>query len=220
MTFPLRPHRAFLIAAACGLAGLLVGWFTFRSLAVVIAADIFFALYLLLSLVGIPRLTADYLKRHAAREDEPVWIIFAVTLATVIVAVISLFLLINQAPSPDPLRLALTLVSVPLGWFTIHTMAALHYAHLYWQPAARPGEDGLSMEIAARGGLDLPGSGEPSGADFLYFAYTIGMTAQTSDVEVTNTAMRIACLVHSIVSFYFNTVLVAAAVNLAVSLGH
>ena len=132
---PCLPH--------CGrlrLAGLLVGWFTFRSLAVVIAADIFLPLLLLL-LVSIPRLTADYLKRHAAREDHPVWIIFAVTLATVIVAVISLFLLINQAPSPDPLRLALTLVSLPLGWFTIHTMAALHYAHLYWQPAARPGED-------------------------------------------------------------------------------
>jgi len=46
----------------------------------------------------------------------------------------------------------------------------------------------------------------------------IGMTAQTSDVGVTTTAMRKVTLLHSIVSFFFNTVLVAAAVNAAVSL--
>ncbi len=60
----------------------------------------------------------------------------------------------------------------------------------------------------------------PYGWDFLYFSYTVGATAQTSDVEVTNTAMRMVCIVHSVFSFFFNTVLVAAAVNVAVSLGN
>lgn len=58
----------------------------------------------------------------------------------------------------------------------------------------------------------------PGGYDFLYFAFVVGMTAQTSDVAVTTTAMRRVTLLHSIVSFFFNTVLVAAAVNAAVQL--
>jgi uncharacterized membrane protein len=45
------------------------------------------------------------------------------------------------------------------------------------------------------------------------------MTAQTADTGITTTQMRRIVLVHSIVSFFFNTVIVAAAVNLAVSLG-
>ncbi|HCH72874.1 MAG TPA: DUF1345 domain-containing protein, partial [Ochrobactrum sp.] len=58
-----------------------------------------------------------------------------------------------------------------------------------------------------------------SGWDFAYFAYVIGMTAQTSDTSVTTPAMRRITLLHSIVSFFFNTVLVAASVNVAVALG-
>ena len=129
------------------------------------------------------------------------------------VAVGSLFILINKGG--QPLRLNLSLAAVALGWFSIHTMAALHYAHLYWRP-----------EDAAENGNDEPASAgwsspanEPGGYDFLYFSFVIGMTAQTSDVNVTNTAMRKLTLIHAVVSFFFNTVLVAAAVNVAVSLG-
>ncbi|WP_429937839.1 DUF1345 domain-containing protein, partial [Brucella melitensis] len=70
-----------------------------------------------------------------------------------------------------------------------------------------------------RGGFDFPGTPEPSGWDFAYYAYVIGMTAQTSDTNVTTPAMRRTTLLHSIVSFFFNTVLVAAAVNVVVALG-
>ena len=75
-----------------------------------------------------------------------------------------------------------------------------------------------SADAEARGGLDFPGKDEPGAHDFLYFAFVIGMTAQTSDVAITSTAMRKANLLHAVVSFFFNTVLVAAAVNVAVSL--
>jgi uncharacterized membrane protein len=90
-------------------------------------------------------------------------------------------------------------------------MAALHYAHRYWQPT----EEGLQSN---HGGLDFPGTEEPQGFDFLYFAFVIGMTAQTSDVAITTTGMRKINLLHALASFLFNTVLVAAAVNVALSL--
>jgi uncharacterized membrane protein len=76
-------------------------------------------------------------------------------------------------------------------------------------------EEGVGAE---HGGLDFPGDDEPSGHDFLYYALVIGMTAQTADVNITRTSMRKLTLLHAVVSFFFNTVLVAAAVNVAVSL--
>ena len=67
-------------------------------------------------------------------------------------------------------------------------------------------------------GSSSPADTEPGAYDFLYFAFVTGMTAQTSDVAITSTAMRKFNLIHGIVSFFFNTVLVAAAVNVVISL--
>lgn len=161
-------------------------------------------------------MTVANLKKYASANDEPVWIIFLVTLMTVIVAVASLFILVNQKPHPSAFALITTLAAVPLGWFTIHMMAAIHYAHLYWQP---DGEKKSGEAAKPRGGLEFPGTAEPCGSDFIYFSYVIGMTAQTSDTSITTPAMRRVNTVHSIVSFLVHTILVAAAVNVAVTLG-
>lgn len=215
---PFRRHVPFYVAALCAAAGFFAAWLTRRELAVPVSANAFFVVYLVLTGIGVPRMTPSYLKRHAAASDEPVWIIFLVTFAAIVVAVASLFLLINNKAEPGGVTLALTLAAVPLGWFTIHMMAATHYAHLYWQPSLNAA--GVpDKPRKPRGGLAFPGTDEPCGTDFLYFAYVIGMTAQTSDTNVTSSAMRRVNLVHSIVSFFFNTVLVAAAVNVAVTLG-
>lgn len=176
-----------------------------------IAAVAFFSCYLLLTAWRLPHLTATYLKHYATDTDEPVAIIFGVTFAAVAISMGSLFVVLNR-PAASGIDFVLAFASVALGWLTIHTMAALHYAHLYWRPGATPnGPD------AARG-LEFPGDAAPGVYDFLYFAFVIGMTAQTSDVAITSTAMRKVNLLHAIVSFFFNTVLVAAAVNAAVSL--
>jgi len=149
--------------------------------------------------------------------DQPVLVIFAVTLVVVVVAVVSLFLLINQKNRGNSVELGFALLSIPLGWFTIHAMAALHYAHVYWMDG-----DAVDAETKKKipvGGLLFPGDKRPEGWDFLYFSAVIGMTAQTADTNISTTHMRCVVLVHSILSFFFNTVIVAAAVNLAVSLG-
>lgn len=211
MRTALRRHLPFTV-------GLVAGGLAFLSilavpllLATVISANMFFAVYLSLSLSKFPRLSPEHLRDNASADDEPVWIIFLVTLAAVAAAVAALFVLINKAAGPAPLTLALALSAVPLGWLTIHTMTAIHYAHVFWQPDERLDE--------RRRGLDFPGTKDPAGIDFLYFAFVVGMTAQTSDVAITTSRMRRINLVHAIASFFFNTVLVAAAVNLAVSIG-
>ncbi len=218
MPLLLRRHMPFYIAAASGAVAFLACFFLAVSPAPVIAANCFFILYLLLSLAILPGLSAAHLKKHAERSDEPVWLIFLVTFATVIAAITSLFILINQQEQHNLFTLIATLAAVPLGWFTIHMMTALHYAHVYWQtePATQTGS---KSSRKYQGGFEFPGTPEPSGIDFVYFAYVIGMTAQTSDTSVTTPAMRKVTLLHSIVSYFFNTVLVAAAVNVAVALG-
>lgn len=211
-----RRHYPFYIALAGGIAALAACGWTMPDIAIDAGANLFFALYLVLSLRKFPHLTAAFLKKHAAGADEPEWVIFAVTAGAVAVAVGSMFVLINSKGPYTGLELSLSLASVGLGWLTIHTMAALHYAHRYWRPS---GDSGRKNQAAPGAGLEFPGTKEPEGYDFLYFALVTGMTAQTSDVAVTNTAMRKLNMLHGIVSFFFNTVLVAASVNLAVSLG-
>ncbi|CAN7165753.1 DUF1345 domain-containing protein [Phyllobacterium sp. LjRoot231] len=217
-----KRHNPFYIAAVVGLIALALapGLALSPRNAYVIAANVFFVIYLFFSALKIHKLTPEYLRKNAARSDEPVWIIFAVTFGTVVVAVGSLFAVLNSGQNPLPLdmSLALAVASVPLGWLTIHMMAAIHYAHLYWQPD----EDAEGTKDKPRrhvGGLDFPGGKEPGGIEFLYFSYIIGMTAQTSDTAITSTEMRKINLLHAIVSFFFNTVLVAVAVNVVVSLG-
>ena len=187
-----------------------------QPLALTIGANAFFGSYIALVLYDMPLLTADYLSKNAQNADLPVLVIFLVTLAVVCVAVGTLFFLINEKEDPSLPALILSLIAVPLGWLTIHTMAALHYAHIYW--LAKPGSH--REPKGHRGGLDFPGGKLPCGADFLYFSVIIGVAAQTADIETTSTEMRRISLVHSVLSFYFNTVILAAAVNLVVSIAN
>ena len=136
------------------------------------------------------------------------------------VSVVSLFIVLNSGGQPEWRELSLSLASVALGWLTIHTMAAHHYAYLYWRPGPGQGSSASAKKAEPRRGLDFPGDDEPGGYDFLYFSLVVGMTAQTSDVAVTKTQIRKLNMLHAVVSFFFNTVLVAAAVNVAVSLGN
>ncbi|MEJ6783014.1 DUF1345 domain-containing protein [Aminobacter sp. Piv2-1] len=216
---PFGRHFVFKISAAIGLAALAVAWALDQPLAFAISANAFFIVYAALVLREMPALSADYLSRRAQETDEPVAIIFLVTVAIIGAAVGSLFMLINGREAAGAIPLAFSLLSLPLGWFTLHAMTALHYAHLYWKGDGSDETDSVPGH-KPMGGLIFPETGQPCGWDFLYFSVVIGMTAQTADTNVSSTPMRRAVLVHSIVSFFFNTIIVAAAVNLVVSLAN
>lgn len=215
-TKPAHRHMQFVISAAIGVAALAAALVMQAPLAYSIGANVFFFAYVVLVTMLMPKLTADYLSRNARATDQPVVVIFAVTLVVVCVAIGVLFQIINKK-GVDTASLVFALASIPLGWFTIHAMTALHYAHVYWMDGQSTGPE--PEKKAPVGGFEFPGTKRPQGWDFLYFAVVIGMTAQTSDTAVTTTQMRRIVLLHSVVSFFFNTVIVAAAVNLAVSLG-
>ncbi|PDQ17212.1 hypothetical protein CN311_31200 [Mesorhizobium sanjuanii] len=214
---PMHRHMQFAVSACIGGVALAIALVLRAPLAYSIGANAFFAAYIILVVAQMPLLTGRYLSKNARATDQPVLVIFAVTFVVVGVATISLFQLINRKGSASAFELTFALLSIPLGWFTIHAMAALHYAHVYWM-------DGDTIDSQTKqknpvGGFDFPGGKRPEGWDFLYFSSIIGMTAQTADVNITTSHMRRVVLVHSVLSFFFNTVIVAAAVNLAVSLG-
>ena len=106
------------------------------------------------------------------------------------------------------------LVSVFLGWFTVHTMAALHYAFEYYQSDEAGGDDPHKV-----GGLRFPDGDTPDGVAFLYFSYAIGTSTAVSDVDVISNDMRKLVMLHSVFSFFFNTLIVAAMVNVTVAVG-
>ena len=102
-------------------------------------------------------------------------------------------------------------IGAPLGWFVLHTVMAFHYADLHYF-------DDPGTPTMTNGDLDFPGKGDPGPWDFLYFSFVVGMTCQVSDVQVKTTVMRRAVLGHGVVSFFFNTVFIAMAVNAAVAM--
>jgi uncharacterized membrane protein len=108
------------------------------------------------------------------------------------------------------LPLALAGIGTVAGWLTLHTVMAFHYAdiHYFDDPEIQGDEKDLIF----------PGGGDPGPWDFLYYSFVVGMTAQVSDVQVQTTAMRRATLFHGMISFFFNTVFIAMAVNAGVAL--
>jgi uncharacterized membrane protein len=103
-------------------------------------------------------------------------------------------------------RVVLAIGTVILSWLVLHTMFTLHYAHLFYRREH-------SEKIA--GGLVFPeGQFEPDYLDFAYFSFVIGMTSQVSDVQINSREMRRTALLHGIVSFGFNTAVLALSINI------
>ena len=94
----------------------------------------------------------------------------------------------------------------------IHTVFALFYAHEFHS------EGKGAARAVTGGGLEFPDDSTPDYLDFLYFSFVVGTTAQTSDVAVSSRAMRRVVMLHGILSFFFNTAVIALAVNLAAQL--
>lgn len=105
-------------------------------------------------------------------------------------------------------HIILAIAAVVISWWLLHTIYTLRYAHLYYD--ADVDCDGVCK---ASGGLQFPGKDEPDYLDFVYFSFIVGMTFQVSDVNITSRRIRRACLMHAILSFAFNTAILALSIN-------
>jgi len=162
----------------------------------------------LLSLVWGLILTADpHETRCRSASADPgrtaTWIIVLIASSLSFFAGAVVLRNLSSQTAAETQLLVLCLLSVVLAWTLTHTSYTLRYAHLYYR------DDG-----EGEGGLTFPGEAKPSDFDFAYFSYTVGMCFQVSDVAVTSPAIRRAVLGHAVLSFLYNTIILALALNL------
>ncbi|HEX2554978.1 MAG TPA: DUF1345 domain-containing protein [Microvirga sp.] len=205
-----RRHVRFYGAALLGGITWLVLDRLHMPLRLPVAGLVFFGAYLASTAVMLHRITPAYIRRRAAWEDEGIGLIVVLTLLAIASSLGGMVSLLNDPGKPDAIHLTVSILTVPLGWTTLHVIMAFHYAHLFYSRRA----DAMASDA---GGLDFPHTREPGSWDFFYYAFVVGMTAQVSDVQVTDTRMRKATLLHGVVSFFFNTVILALAVNVVLT---
>jgi uncharacterized membrane protein len=168
--------------------------------------DIFLGFYLVLTTVMVLRCGLTHIRRNAILEDDGRFLILMVTALGAFASIAAIVFELGDSNRAAP-QLTLAVVTIALSWAAVHTTFALHYAHDYYR-GTKPG------------GLQFPGGDkaeEPDYWDFVYFSFVIGMTFQVSDVGITDRMIRRTATAHGVVSFVFNTALVALMVNIAAS---
>jgi len=193
-----RPR--FFVSLAIGLVALVLLPSVMRSATrLLIAWDIAIALYLTLiytTLVTSP----EAIRRNAAMMDDGR---FGILVLTSVAAFATFGAIVTELGGGHRAlySLILALGTIALSWAAIHTTFALHYAHEYYRGDAV-------------GGLVFPGNEAPDYWDFVYFSFVVGMTAQVSDVGITDRVIRRTATAHGIASFFFNTALLALTINI------
>ena len=181
--------------------------------------DTLFVFFLLTTWMAARHHTPATLRRTAQIEDEGGGVILLLALAAIGASMIAVFDALSAEGASAVQRYA-PLASVPLGWLTLHTLFAFRYAHVWYASAAGDGRTEGDDAAAAARGLDFGDDvDEPGLTEFFYYSFTIGMTFQTSDVSLRASRMRRLTLGHAVLSFFYNTVLIAVSVNAALGGG-
>jgi uncharacterized membrane protein len=218
---PLRIVRGHPRLAVSAAIGVIVGLFLPGEMRDVtralIAWNITVLVYLVLSAVMMARSTQEAIRRQARFRDEGRLFILVlacfIACASIAAIVVELGPVKNMVGVAKALHLGLTVLTVLDSWTFLHMIFTFHYAHeFYTEMRALP-----DKKPEERGGLNFPGTQTPGYIDFLYFSYVIGVASQTADVSTCSGSMRAVALAHGVVSFFYNTTILALMVNLASS---
>lgn len=203
-----RLHAKLIIGAVVGLAIIAMAPFAFLTTRLLVGWDVGIALYLVLVHWTMARCGIDRIRARAAEQDEGAFVILLLTMLATFASLIAIVFALGgskQAPHEDAtLLIVLTIATIVLSWFFVHTIFALHYAHEYYGERS----DG------AIGGLNFPDEDKPDYWDFFYFSVVIGMTSQVSDVGISSRSIRRVATMHGILSFFFNVTVLALTVNM------
>ncbi|MBB5717463.1 putative membrane protein [Stakelama sediminis] len=140
----------------------------------------------------------------ARRNDANRAILLGITSVSVLAVLASVTTELSGKGRPDVAILVLVLATLILAWIFGNFVYALHYAHLFYVQTDKNGDSG---------GLDFPDTPEPRYWDFIYFAFTLGMTFQTSDTGICTTRLRRIVTLHSMAAFVFNLGVIAFTIN-------
>ena len=209
-------HR---VSIACILTGLtlvaLHGRYAIPT-QLVVAWDVFSLTLIVLAWIVIATKDPYESRRNAKLQDASATFLFVLIVSAATASLAAVGLLLGSAKDLGPgqlaLHIGLSVTAVGFSWTLVHTIFALRYAHFYFWDARK------IERHAIEGGLDFPGKESPCYMDFAYFSFVIGMTCQVSDVQISSSKMRRLALVHGLISFAFNTAILAMFVNIIAGL--
>ena len=178
-----------------------------------VAWDVAVVLFLALTLFAVGNVTPDTLRKHAGEQDAKLWIILGIVVVAAAASLAALAFVLQKEEGVGAASLAerviVACITLIVSWIFVHTMFAIRYAHYFYGDA-----DHDPATKDERRGLAFPKTAHPDFWDFAYYSFVIGMTCQVSDVQVTSGAMRRITLAHGVLSFFFNTGVLALAVNI------
>jgi uncharacterized membrane protein len=200
-------HRPGLLVALATLvgAGLTAGQYVAPLSAALMGWCAGVVAYIAVDLMIVARSNTKTMKARAAAVDEGRIAVLIITVGAAIASIAAITVNLAHAKgSPDnAVAAVLAAVTVLLSWMFVHTVFAFTYAHDFYKEGK---------------GITFPDTPQPDYWDFAYFSFVIGATAQVSDVTVTSRSIRRMVLAHGVISFLFNTAVLAFGVNLAASL--
>lgn len=167
--------------------------------------------YLILASWLMMHASSDRVKTIAEQEDNSaiaVLVIMSIAATLSLAAIVFELASVKEASSTvRPLHYAFTIVTVVGAWLLVGIVYTFHYAHLFYRSPSRQRALHFPEEEA-----------HPDYWDFLYFAFTIAVAAQTSDISIMSRTMRKAVLAQSVLSFLFNAAIVGLSINIAAGL--
>ena len=210
-SFLLRPRVLF--GALAGLMALLLLPHDLKpAIRAALAWNVGGLVYLALSLQLMAR-PSSTLKSRAARDDDSGAVILVIVLIAILASFSAMIGLAGEvkeaAKAEKQLYLGLAAATLIISWLVTQVVFTIHYAHHHYMRGA----DGAHTPA-----LVFPGEPTPDYWDFFYFATSIGATSQTSDVAIQTKSMRRLVTLHAVVSFFFNTMVLAITINIAASL--
>ncbi len=183
-----------------------------RSTQFILMWDVFAVCVIVLAWLTIILTPPHKLRSRAQGQDLSRTLIFIFVLLAACAGLFAVgFLFFDNKGVQDPhfvMHLVMSLVAVVSAWSLVHTVFGLRYAHTFYGDP-----DGPTGPQQHAGGLLFPGDRLPDYMDFAYFSFVIGMTFQVSDVQITSRRFRQLVLLHGMLSFAFNTVILALTVN-------
>ncbi|WP_210496186.1 DUF1345 domain-containing protein [Microvirga antarctica] len=174
-----------------------------------ISWDVAVTFYVLSAVQLAATASIDDIRKRSNLEDAGATAILFLTIGAAVASLaaigIELLGIHDKQGGDQALRLIVAGLTILCSWFFVHTIWAIHYAHEFY------GDKG------ERRGLAFPKEDSPDYFDFFYFSFNMGAAAQTSDVTVVSRNMRRLVLCHTILSFLFNTTILALAINVGAS---
>jgi len=194
-----------LLSTAAMISGALFLLFSSKlntTMAILLAFDIGALVFLIAVGFSMTGATPDRMAKLARQQEEGKWAVLFMSLIVSGIILVALYLELHSAKNQLIGGLLLAGSSILMSWLFLAVMFALHYAHSFYL-GANP----------AQGGLLFPGTDAPDYWDFMYFSVVLSMTFQVSDVQIVNQSIRRTALLHSMVAFFFNVIIIAITVN-------